>query len=83
MMGVRSSAVFNASGLRLSSANRIGPTVVPSSMTYILLLMLVARALLRGSVARRKRMLERGSPCPDPVLIVMRIPCLPLTSTFA
>jgi hypothetical protein len=33
---------------------------------------------LSGSVAIRKRMLEMGSPCPDPVLTVMRSPFFPL-----
>jgi hypothetical protein len=37
--------------------------------------------LFRGSDPMRKRMLERGSACPDPVFMVMRIPHQPLTST--
>jgi hypothetical protein len=42
-----------------------------------------ARSLLRGSVAIRKSILETGSPCSLPVLMVIRTPALPLTSTYA
>ncbi len=70
-------------GDKLSSAKRIDPTVTFSAVVYMISASLVTMSLFRGSEPIRKRMLERGSPCPDPVLTVMRIPFLPLTSTLA
>ena len=52
-------------------------------MRYITAACFCTSALLIGSVASRKRMLERGSPCLEPFLTVMSKPCLPLTSTHA
>jgi len=79
--GRTSSALERRRGFRLSSANRIGPTLIPPSVLYIKFLLFWAMERLRGSVASRKRILERGSPWPDPVLMVMTRPFLPLTST--
>jgi hypothetical protein len=39
--------------------------------------------LISCSEPIKKTMLARGPPWPDPVLVVIRIPCLPLTSTYA
>ena len=68
---------------RPSSAYVTGPGRRPSLVSYIKAICFLISALLRGSDARRNRMLDRGSPCPEPVRMVMTIPCLPLTSTLA
>ncbi len=67
----------------LSSASRIGPTFIPSSVVYMVSANLATISLFKGSEPIRNSMLERGSPCPEPVLTVIRIPFLPLTSTLA
>ena len=81
MIGWMSFALLMARGFKLSSAKRMGPTVVFPLVLYIICSWFWARALFNGSVASRKRMLDIGSPCPDPVQTVMRIPFFPFTST--
>ncbi len=72
-------ALVRDSGVRLSYAYSSGPTRTASSVVYMSLENAVDRMQLRGSMAVRNIMLERRSPWPFLVLIVMRIPLHPLT----
>jgi hypothetical protein len=53
---------------------------MPSAVVYMISANFVTMSLFSGSDPIRNRMLDNESPCPEPVLTVIRIPFLPFTS---
>jgi hypothetical protein len=67
----------------LSSENRIGLTLTPSTVVYMISANLVTISLFRGYDPIKNKIPERGPPSPETVLSVIRIPFFPLTPTLA